>query len=220
MTFTITPEERFNWFRAPLNPFDPDSIVYCHRSWRDHPIIGFGQGAPKRLTNEKGQASRFEAFATLSWQRCAELIAPGFDRNPGSFILADNRAHVPNVAADWNWAVTPCKAFLSDLLAAGLIDENLFHALSINLPRGRKGIRDALPRATRSAVLAKTSGKCVYCGVILSTKGGRPDSYEPDHVLPVKEGGSDDVANLVPSCRSCNSKKRAKTLVKFVGGGE
>lgn len=80
--------------------------------------------------------------------------------------------------------------------------------------------RAPIAPATREDVLRKTNGKCVYCGVLLSLTAGDPTSFEPDHVLPVVEGGSDDMANLVPSCRSCNRKKRSKTALQFMGGRE
>jgi hypothetical protein len=39
---------------------------------------------------------------------------------------------------------------------------------------------------------------CVYCGAGADTV---------DHVIPRRAGGSDQPRNLVPACRSCNSKK-------------
>lgn len=40
--------------------------------------------------------------------------------------------------------------------------------------------------------------KCVYCG---------EPATQVDHIVPVSKGGTDDVSNLVPACRSCNSSK-------------
>lgn len=84
--------------------------------------------------------------------------------------------------------------------------------------RTRPTRRYSIIDGTREAVLAKTSGQCVYCAVLLTTEPDQPHSYHADHVLPVKLGGSNDVANLVPSCAACNSKKAAKTALRFMDG--
>lgn len=88
--------------------------------------------------------------------------------------------------------------------------------------RGRPPRSDRAPinAATREAVLTKTSGKCVYCAVVLVVGSGCQASFEVDHVLPVVLGGSDDIANLVPACRRCNQSKRARTALVFLSGKE
>lgn len=47
---------------------------------------------------------------------------------------------------------------------------------------------------------------CWYCG-------GEADTW--DHIVPRSLDGTDDVENLAPCCRSCNSRKGAKPLYKF-----
>ena len=46
------------------------------------------------------------------------------------------------------------------------------------------------------------TGTCVYCGAPAETR---------DHVVPRSRGGSDDPANIVMACRSCNSTKGTRT---------
>jgi len=58
--------------------------------------------------------------------------------------------------------------------------------------------RDAYP-----AVFRRDGYSCRYCG---ST-----DYLSIDHVVPRHQGGSDDEPNLVVACRSCNSRKGART---------
>ena len=45
---------------------------------------------------------------------------------------------------------------------------------------------------------------CLCCGVT-----GRMSA---DHVIPLACGGSNDISNIQPLCRSCNCKKNAKTI--------
>lgn len=80
--------------------------------------------------------------------------------------------------------------------------------------------RGAIPASTREAVLAKTGGLCAYCCIELTVAPGHSNSYEPDHVLPVSRGGMDDIANLIPSCFSCNRKKKNKPFLGFIGRGD
>ena len=50
------------------------------------------------------------------------------------------------------------------------------------------------------AALQMAWGGCAYCGV-----NGAP--LQKDCVLPISRGGRYEVANVVPSCRSCNTSK-------------
>lgn len=135
-------------------------------------------------------------------------------------------------------ATRACKILrLSRRSYEGALDELLQDGTFVRLPSGEitapiikqcrpvrpgkaeRTSRSAIPSATRESVLAKTGGKCTYCAVLLTTDDANsPDAYQPDHVLPVVLGGSDDVGNLVPSCRSCNAKKRARTALRFLAG--
>ena len=59
------------------------------------------------------------------------------------------------------------------------------------------------------AVWRKTEGLCYYCGSQL------PDCFETDHVVPKSKGGTDEITNLVPCCKSCNSSKGTKTVEEY-----
>lgn len=49
---------------------------------------------------------------------------------------------------------------------------------------------------------------CMYCG--------EDKKLTVDHKIPLVRGGTDDILNIVPACRSCNSKKNKKTAHEFV----
>lgn len=95
-------------------------------------------------------------------------------------------------------------------------------AKPIKARRARQSVsaRGAIPPSTRETVLAKTGGLCAYCCIELTVESGHSNSYEPDHVLPVSRGGADDIANLIPSCFSCNRKKKNKPFLGFIGRGD
>lgn len=56
-------------------------------------------------------------------------------------------------------------------------------------------------------LLASYHGKCVYCGAAANTQ---------DHLTPLSEGGSNDIDNIVPSCRYCNYSKHANKLLVWM----
>lgn len=71
----------------------------------------------------------------------------------------------------------------------------------------------AWSKATRQAVHAKYGGRCAYCGREIAYK-----DMQVDHFVPKRgyyENGSDDISNLMPSCRMCNHYKRANSLETF-----
>ena len=77
--------------------------------------------------------------------------------------------------------------------------------------------RDALASAAkkkissplRFKVYERDGFKCVYCG-------SRKD-LSCDHVTAESKGGATTEGNLVTCCKSCNSKKKTKTLADFWG---
>jgi 5-methylcytosine-specific restriction endonuclease McrA len=59
--------------------------------------------------------------------------------------------------------------------------------------------------AARSRDVTSAGGWCTYCG----SMGVRAEVV--DHVVPLEQGGANDITNLVPACRSCNASKRDRT---------
>jgi 5-methylcytosine-specific restriction endonuclease McrA len=49
---------------------------------------------------------------------------------------------------------------------------------------------------------------CVYCG--------ESKPLTVDHKIPLSRGGTDDIMNIVPACRNCNSKKRHRTTQEYL----
>jgi len=74
----------------------------------------------------------------------------------------------------------------------------------LTLVNKNKAKRVGLSKKLRYEVFKKDNFKCVYCGAKPSDEGV---ILEVDHVLPVFEGGTNDIENLVTSCKKCNRGK-------------
>ncbi|KUK85479.1 MAG: HNH endonuclease domain protein [candidate division TA06 bacterium 34_109] len=62
--------------------------------------------------------------------------------------------------------------------------------------------RTAISKRLRFEVFKRDSFKCQYCG------RSAPDVIlQVDHIVPVSEGGDNDMLNLITSCQSCNLGK-------------
>ncbi len=81
----------------------------------------------------------------------------------------------------------------------------------------------SIPKRISELVYAKCNGHCAYCGREIAYK-----DMQVDHVVPllrnfpdwlIKMGvwtrGTDDIDNLLPSCRMCNFRKGTFDLEDF-----
>ena len=57
-------------------------------------------------------------------------------------------------------------------------------------------------------ILREYKFRCAYCGKEFNLF----DKPEKEHVIPISKGGNNVKENVVPSCKSCNSKKQDKIL--------
>ena len=70
-----------------------------------------------------------------------------------------------------------------------------------------KAKRKAISNKTRVEIFKRDKFTCQYCG-----RSAPEVILEIDHIKPVAEGGTNDVINLITSCRDCNRGK-GKTLL-------
>ncbi len=71
----------------------------------------------------------------------------------------------------------------------------------------RKRGTQAIPPELREFLFEAFDGQCAYCPNVASTI---------DHIVPVIKGGPSARGNLLPACRSCNSRKKARDFDHFV----
>ena len=56
-------------------------------------------------------------------------------------------------------------------------------------------------------IFQKKRGHCWWCDVALQKERPGPDFFQVDHVIAVRDGGTNDEDNLVPACAVCNHKR-------------
>lgn len=82
----------------------------------------------------------------------------------------------------------------------------------INCARRRakkKGLPATLTVEQWEVIKIAYGNRCAYCGK-------KPGQLTQDHVIPLSKGGGTIAENIVPACKSCNSKKRANLPVNPV----
>ena len=75
----------------------------------------------------------------------------------------------------------------------------------------RRGSREHIPGQIRFAVLAKSKGVCVACGVSSLER-----ALEIDHIVPVSMGGTNELSNFQALCYKCNAQKKNRDDTDFV----
>lgn len=65
-----------------------------------------------------------------------------------------------------------------------------------------------LPAIARDVLTDWFGGKCAYCCIRPATTW--------DHIVPVSDGGRTEPGNILPACRSCNSKKKTMNVFDFI----
>lgn len=73
----------------------------------------------------------------------------------------------------------------------------------------------AIRKKVREAVYQKYDGHCAYCGRKIAYKDMQVDHFQPLRAWGIEDAGTDDISNLMPSCRMCNHYKRANSLETF-----
>lgn len=59
-------------------------------------------------------------------------------------------------------------------------------------------------------VFARSNGRCHWCGTTLDRETPGPNFFHVDHVVPVRDGGTNDESNLVAACAACNHARARK----------
>ncbi len=70
--------------------------------------------------------------------------------------------------------------------------------------------RRKLNKSERLQIYNKCNHRCAYCGCGIEYK-----DMQVDHVKPLRIGGTDELSNMLPACRSCNHYKATLDVEGF-----
>lgn len=81
-----------------------------------------------------------------------------------------------------------------------------------------KSQRKNIPTWVKRAVFYRDNGKCVICQKDLSGLIDVEEEYEKqfDHIVPLEDGGLNDISNIQLMCGCCNKKKGIQTYTSNV----
>lgn len=115
--------------------------------------------------------------------------------------LCDQAINNQRTMSSMNWSV-------SDSVMASVYTnrDKLVFFLEAKKKKDEESERARVFKKRRIVVFKRDKGMCRYCGASLDS------NYTVDHIVPKSKNGTDDLENLVLSCRSCNSRKSTKTI--------
>ena len=132
-----------------------------------------------------------------------------------SSLDANSGSYPAFVAIRWNYAeikgsrLSPTAKWTewqpSDQRQRALNDASGDSPEKTNQPQGYKPRRRSISNSKRYDVLRRDKFQCVLCGA-----SGSEAKLEVDHLIPVSQGGTDDIGNLRCLCFRCNRGKHAK----------
>ena len=77
------------------------------------------------------------------------------------------------------------------------------------LKEKKKQKRTKLSQNVKKFVAANQKWSCNHCQHVLDA------SYEIDHIIPIYQGGTNDIGNLQALCRNCHGKKTLNDNFKY-----
>mgnify|MGYP004417318093 CR=1 FL=1 len=178
-------------------------------------------GQPRWVTVGRAEAGRNPRCKACSIRESHKKRAPTDGLTRGKRwrlknkdkVIAYHKQYLPKyVAAHKDQTADRLKRWYELHRASHLANTKLYRETHPEVGRtlGRRrrareaGVLSTLTSEQWNAVKVAYKQRCAYCG--------KKTVLTQDHVVPISKGGTHTIDNVVPACKSCNSKKHTKIL--------
>lgn len=146
----------------------------------------------------------------------ADAALKSFEKNESTFlkffdVIAEEVVHI--LFNDKHFLVQ-----FNRLVRNVLIDENGTYSDIVNWPEGARNEdgtlkRCAIPQWVKQAVYHRDKGHCVFCNKDITGLVNTLSNKNFDHIIPLKDYGTNDPCNIQLTCETCNKSKGGKDKV-------
>lgn len=146
--------------------------------------------------NKEAQDARVKAWHASNPERVKEIKRAHYERNREKMI-----AGATQFAKENPELMRGYKAKYAKTDAGKLAGKAAIHRRRARI----KANGGSFSREEWLALVERCGNRCVACAT-----PGTATTLEADHIVPIKLGGSNEISNIQPLCRSCNARKSAK----------
>lgn len=162
-----------------------------------------------RLTRKGYNVEKDESEAAWKWfEKNEEKFMEFFD------VISDEVVHV--LFNDKQFLV-----IFNRLVRNVIKDKDGFYSSYLKWPEGSRNVdgtikRCPIPKWVKRAVFYRDNGHCVFCNKNLTGLVNIFDNQKNyDHIIPLKDYGTNDPCNIQLSCEECNKKKGGKDKAPY-----
>lgn len=178
--------------------YEPDENLSLEKAFKDHQIEYQSYEEWKITLNNKSEASYEDWIYEFPGTEAYEKLSKAITREVFSVLFLNRE-----VLLNFNRLISGYINF-----GFSITDENF---LSFVNPDG-KIKRQRIPEWAARAVFYRDRGKCTFCQKDLTGLLSPQFDSHMDHIIPLANGGINDVSNLQLLCASCNLSKGAKSM--------
>lgn len=178
--------------------YEPDENLSLEQAFKDHKIEYETYKERMNTLDDKSESSYEDWLYEFPGTEAYENLSKAITREVFS-VLFSNRELLLNF-----------NVLISGYIASGfsVTDDDLIRFVNSN----GKIKRQRIPEWAARAVFYRDRGKCTFCQKDLTGLLSPQFDSHMDHIVPLANGGINDVSNLQLLCAPCNLSKGVKSL--------